>query len=116
MTITSICLKFYDLHAWIDWIDQSHHRNHILTCSVYVFCLLLPPNRLKQNGWPGFKGVVQHNVSMESCKRELGLLSEISRGLTLKNHQATKKVFGTIFYQPITTDGYIQKPLFFSVV
>lgn len=50
---------------------------------------------------------------MESCKWDLGLLSEISRGLTLKYHGATKKVFGVIFYRPVNTDGFIPKPLFF---
>ena len=42
---------------------------------------------------------------MESCRQELGLLSEISRGLTLKYHGATKKAFGMIFYRPINADG-----------
>lgn len=50
---------------------------------------------------------------MESSRRQLGLLSEISRGLTLKNHGATKKIFGTISYRPINTDRLIPNPLFF---
>lgn len=56
---------------------------------------------------------LQDNVSRESCRQDLGLLSEISRGLTLKSHGATKKVFGMIFYRPINTDGIIPEPLFF---
>ena len=48
---------------------------------------------------------------MESDRE--GLLSYISRGLTLKYHGTTKKVFGMIFYRPINADGVTPKPLFF---